>query len=78
LVERLPYKQEVARSSRAPPILADPLPKRSVCHRSSKPTCPEWCCGSVVEALRVMTVARLAGVLAASRGCDSPCRRRRP
>jgi hypothetical protein len=30
LVERLPYKQEVARSSRAPPILRSPLPKRSL------------------------------------------------
>jgi hypothetical protein len=26
-----PYKQEVARSSRAPPILTSPLPKRNAC-----------------------------------------------
>jgi hypothetical protein len=37
-----PYKQEVARSSRAPPILTGPLPKPNVCQReridSRKPT----------------------------------------
>jgi len=48
----VPYKQEVARSSRAPPIVAGPLSKRDVRDRSSDPTCPKRCCGSVVEARR--------------------------
>ena len=50
MVERLPYKQEVARSSRAPPILTSPLQKRS----ARKPTQPtrnsEQFCGSILEA----------------------------
>src|SRR5215207_7226671 len=43
LVERLPYKQEVARSSRAPPISAGPLLKRNVGHRSNGRAGREWC-----------------------------------
>jgi len=43
-----PYKQEVARSSRAP-ALGKPLPKRDVWHRSSRSACRERDCGSVWE-----------------------------
>jgi hypothetical protein len=53
-----PYKQEVARSSRAPPIVTSPLPKRNGSHRASDRTSPEWCCGSVVEAVAGRTGRR--------------------
>ena len=56
---RLP-KEEVACSGQAPPIAADPLPKRNVRHCKQRRTCSESACGSVVEARRVTRAGRRA------------------
>jgi hypothetical protein len=49
-------------------IVRSPLPKRNGCHRIRGRTCPERCCGSVVEARRVTRAGRraLSGTLTAS------------
>ena len=52
-----PYKQEVARSSRAPPISAGPLRKRNLSHLIGGRHVSEWCRGSVVEARRATRAA---------------------